>query len=319
MQKTAVLLMDYGAPTTDEEVRPFIASVLTEPCVFGLPWGIRHILANFIALMRSSKVTARYNAIGGSPLPEEVQELADQLEADLGSEFSVRPAYCHAKPKISDVVEQLSSEGITRVVGLPLFPQRSWTTSDVCEKQLVKASKKHGLEYGWVPEYPTEPGLIDAHYQGVLPLLTPSTHVLMVAHGLPKKLERAGDHYPSRIRDTAAEIAAKLPEDQPWSLAFQSRVGPAEWTGPYLDDEIVRLADTGVKDIAFIALSFATENLEVCWDLDREALTDANALGINRVVRSPQPSKHPLFQKLLRDMIHVAVGKIGLEEGVSSK
>lgn len=311
MQKTAVLLMDYGAPTCDAEVRPFIASVLKEPRVLGLPWGARQLLATYISVRRASKVRERYTAIGGSPLPQAVQALANQLEMGLGPEFSVRPAYCHANPKIGYIVEQLAKEGITRVIGLPLFPQRSWTTSDVCQQQLVKASKHHGLECEWVPEYPTELGLIAAHHQHIMPLLNPQTHVLMVAHGLPKRLEDAGDTYPSRIRMTANAIAAKLPEGQSWSLAFQSRVGKAEWTGPYLNDEISRLANDGVKEIAFIALSFATENLEVCWDLDREALGTANSLGIERVVRSPQPSTHPQFQQLLKELVQGAIERAG--------
>ncbi len=299
MADVAVLLMDYGAPREDAEVRPFIASLLADPAILPLPLGLRQLLAHGIALRRAPKVVARYRAIGGSPLPAEVEALADDLGDSLGSTVVVRPAFCHAAPRVEDVVAVLARDGVERVLGLPLFPQRSTTTSDVCQRLLLAAAARHGVAAAITPDFAEAPRFVVAMAEGLQPLLTPDSHVLMVAHGLPERLERAGDPYPQRVRDSAAALAAQLPADTPWSLAFQSRLGPAAWTGPYLEDELERLASSGVRDLVLQPLSFACENLETRWDLDHVAAERAAELGVERVVRAPAPGRHPAFQDLL--------------------
>ena len=309
--RVAVLLMDYGAPKTEAEVRPFIASVLSDPSILPLPWGLRHLLAHSIALSRSRKVALRYSSVGGSPLPAAVAEIAQALEKQLGSSFLVRPAYCHASPRVADVIAELAQDGVQQVVGLPLFPQRSWTTSDVCERQLLAAAEQHEMTATFVQDYPDAPNLVKALAEGIMPLLGEQSHVLMVAHGLPVRLEKAGDPYPNRIRMTAQALAAKLPQGQPWGLSFQSRLGPAAWTGPYLLDEVDRLAAEGVRDLVLVPLSFATDNLEICWDLDRDASDRARALGVDKVSRAPAPGGHPLFKELLRELVCASVSSEG--------
>ena len=60
--------------------------------------------------------------------------------------------------------------------------------------------------------------------------------VLFVAHGIPERNVKRGEDYPCRVMDTALKLAASLPESTPWSVAFQSKVGPVAWTQPYLED-----------------------------------------------------------------------------------
>ncbi len=310
-ERVAVLLMDYGAPGTDAEVRPFIARLLSDSAILPLPWGLRHALANGIAWRRAGRVAGRYRAIGGSPLPAAVSTMAETIGDRLGKRFEVRPAYCYSAPRVAQVVSNLAGDGIGRVVGVPLFPQRSHVTTDSCQRRLLQAAQRSGLAAAMVPDFPTAPGLLDALREGVEPLLRPGAHVLMVAHGLPLRLERAGDPYPSRVRETAEALAGMLPTEQPWSLAFQSRLGPAAWTGPYLDEELERLAKAGVSDLVLVPLSFASENLETRWDLDEVASEQARTLGIARVVRSPTPGAHPAFLDLVHDLVREAVRSAG--------
>ena len=299
MAELALLLMDYGAPSTDAQVRPFIASLLADPAILPLPAGLRQGLAHGIALRRAPKVVERYRAVGGSPLPAAVQALAQELGERLDSRVVVRPAYCHAAPRVDAVVAELAAAGVQRVLGLPLFPQRSWTTSDVCQRLLLAAAPRHGMAAAIAPDFATEPGFIETLAAGLRPLLRASSHVLLVAHGLPERLERAGDPYPARVRESAQALAATLPAGTPWSLAFQSRLGPTAWTGPYLGDEIARLAAEGVQDLILQPISFATENLETRWDLDRVACGQATELGIARVVRAPAPAGQAAFMDMI--------------------
>lgn len=304
----AVLLMDYGAPRSDAEVRPFIASVLTDPAVLPLPPGLRHAVGHGIAALRAGKVAARYRAVGGSPLPAALAGLAEALAERLPPGTRVLPACSHAEPSIRAVVRGLPAAGVRRALGLPLFPQRSAATSEPCGRAFLAAAAAHGIEASVLPEFWDERGFLDAVRGAVRPLLGPGSHLLFVAHGLPERLERAGDPYPRQVRATASALAAGLPAGQAWSLAFQSRVGRGAWTGPYLDDEIERLAGTGVTDLVLAPISFCCENLETCWDLDREAAAWATALGIGRVARAPTPGSHPALLDAFARRIAAAAG-----------
>ena len=53
----------------------------------------------------------------------------------------------------------------------------------------------------------------------------------------------------------------KLSEDK-YILSFQSRFGSEEWLQPYIDDEIVRLAKNGVKNLHIISPGFSVDCLE---------------------------------------------------------
>jgi protoporphyrin/coproporphyrin ferrochelatase len=310
-ERVAVLLMDYGAPSSDDEVRPFIGALLSDPGMLPLPWGPRQLLAWWIAWKRAGKVRDRYRAVGGSPLPQAVGALACALGDRLGDSFAVRPAYCFAAPRIDAVVAELADEGVRRVLGVPLFPQRSTVTSDSCQRLLLAATRRHGLEAGLTRDFPTSDGLVDALADGLLPLVGQRTHVLMVAHGLPRRLAQAGDPYPERVRETAEALASRLPLGQPWSLAFQSRMGRAEWTGPYLEEQLERLAGEGVRELVLAPLSFAVENLETRWDLDHQATRLAEQLGMRRVARAPTPGAHPAFHDLLHALVHHGVRRSG--------
>ena len=90
-----------------------------------------------------------------------------------------------------------------------------------------------------------------------------------------------------RIDVRSEAVGARL--DAPWSLAFQSRLGPVEWLRPYLEDEIAALGAAGVAHLVVAPVSFATENLETRWDLDREAADLAREAGIGRYDRAPAP------------------------------
>jgi ferrochelatase len=271
--------------------------------------------ARVLARRRVAKVAARYEAIGGrSPVPEEVGRLADVMGAELGSRFEVRPAFRHLSPTIPGVLAELAAAGIDRAVALPLFPQRSWTTTDSCLAVLHDAAPALGVALAEVPSFPTAEGLVEAVAAGVNERLTPGAHVLMVAHGLPRRNERRGDPYVGEVRQTAEAVAALLPEGTPWSLAFQSRLGPAAWVQPYLEHELDRLGANGAPPVVIAPVAFGVENLETRWDLDHEAARRAEQLGLASFARAPAPGRHPAFARALVQLVHDAVAGAGWSE-----
>ena len=122
--------------------------------------------------------------------------------------------------------------------------------------------------------------------------------VLFVAHGIPLRNVQRGEDYPDQVARSAAEIAACLPDRTEWSLAYQSRVGPVNWTGPDLGDEIDRLTGSPAP-LVLMPLSFVADCLETLYDLDIVAAQRARRAGISNVIRVPVFNDDPRFARAL--------------------
>src|SRR5437016_577861 len=82
-------------------------------------------------------------------------------------------------------------------------------------------------------------GLIEALVRLIRPALDAATstgrrpRLLLTAHGLPMKIVRAGDPYPTQVEETAAAVVDGLAwPGLDWRVCYQSRVGPLRWLEP---------------------------------------------------------------------------------------
>lgn len=62
--------------------------------------------------------------------------------------------------------------------------------------------------------------------------------ILFTAHSLPLKAVNRGDPYPSEIGASVHMVMQELGNCNPYSLAWQSKVGPLPWLAPATDDAI---------------------------------------------------------------------------------
>lgn len=62
--------------------------------------------------------------------------------------------------------------------------------------------------------------------------------ILFTAHSLPLKAVNRGDPYPSEIGASVHMVMQELGQTNPYSLAWQSKVGPLPWLAPATDDAI---------------------------------------------------------------------------------
>lgn len=62
--------------------------------------------------------------------------------------------------------------------------------------------------------------------------------ILFSAHSLPLKAVNRGDPYPSEVGATVQLVMNELNFCNPYSLAWQSKVGPLPWLEPFTDDAI---------------------------------------------------------------------------------
>jgi ferrochelatase len=130
--------------------------------------------------------------------------------------------------------------------------------------------------------------------------------LLLTAHGLPKKIVRAGDPYPGQIQTTAASVIAALRRPGvDWRVCFQSRVGPLEWIGPATDDEIRRAGKDGVP-LVLAPISFVSEHSETLVELDLDYRQLAEASGVPAYYRVPTVGVEPGFIQSLASLVRRA-------------
>jgi len=290
-----VLLLNLGGPADAAGVAPFLRSLLADPDVVPAPWPVRPLLARWVAWRRAPHTAAHYDAIGGSPLGAQTRAQVDALAAALGAPFCVDFAFRHSPPATAAAVAALRSRGVQRLIALPLYPQHSFTTTGSALTELRRAVASSGLELAEVSSFPDDADFVAAWADVTRPLLEADSHVVISAHGIPASIVRRGDPYVDEVKRTAQALAAALPAGTRWSLAFQSRLGPVEWTRPYLVDEVARLGREGVRQLVVVPISFVCENLETRYELDIELCELARSSGIASFKRAPTPGVRAAF------------------------
>jgi ferrochelatase len=307
--KEALLIVNMGGPINVQQVRGYLREIFHDPAILPLPAALRFPLAALISSRRESAVAHRYQQIGGgSPLLLWTQCLRNGLVAALyaeGESLPVAFAFRYSSPTLAESLRELHEDGINSIRLLPLFPHytKAMTGSIVAEATRVAALL--GIQISSVIEWGRCEVVLRLWSDYLLSALQEAgtgARVLFVAHGIPLRNVRRGEDYPVQVMDTARTLASNLPASTEWSLAYQSKVGPVKWTGPYLEAEIERLAKSS-KPLVIMPLSFVADCLETLYDLDLIATVQAQAGGIKKVVRAPAFNDDPRFAQALAAIV----------------
>jgi protoporphyrin/coproporphyrin ferrochelatase len=278
--------MAYGTPATPADIEPYYTHVRRgqKP-----PPGLLQDLVR------------RYDAIGGtSPLLERTRAQAEGIAAALGPDFTVELGMKHAPPFVEDGVAALAARGVTRAVGLVLAPHYSFLSVGQYGERAAAAGAAHGVEILMVDSWHTAPGYLDllAGFVGdaiaSLPHKKPDIEVVFTAHSLPAFIQASGDPYPAQVRETAINVAVRVPHTR-WSTAWQSaaRTGSTEpWLGPDILSVLPQLSSAGARGVVVCPCGFTSDHLEILYDLDIEARKMADAMRLD-FVRTPSPNDHP--------------------------
>jgi len=274
---TAVLLMAYGTPRHPEEIEAYYTDIRR-----GRP-PTPEALADLVA---------RYEAIGGlSPLAElterQQQRLQQELDAIDPGGYRVELGLKHADPKIEASVEQLASEGVTKITGLVLAPHYSTYSIGQYLDRTRTAAEPHGISVSGVDSWATEPAFVEfiaSDLAARLEQMPADSHVVFTAHSLPQRIIDSGDPYPDELRSTAQAVAGRvgLEESNGWSIGWQSAGRtPEPWVGPDILDVIDGLGANGThRGVIVSAVGFVADHLEVLYDLDIEARARAEQAGL---------------------------------------
>ena len=79
-----------------------------------------------------------------------------------------------------------------------------------------------------------------------------------------------GDPYPSEVGATVINVMKTLNFAYPYFLVWQSKVGPARWLSPQIDDALKGLVKSGYKNFLIVPISFINEHIETLHELDIE-------------------------------------------------
>ncbi len=280
--KQGLILCNLGTPTapTAKAVRQFLAPFLGDQRVVELPRILWYpILYGIILPIRSKRVARAYHEIwweGGSPLKVITERQCEKLRRDLsGADIRVAYALTYSEPLLADTIDLMRSEGIDKILILPLYPQYSATTTASIYDQVASyVKKKRNLPaLQIVRDYHDHPLYINALAESVRenrPASDTPRHLLLSFHGIPAVNVDKGDPYQQHCETTAKMLAEELglTADQ-WTLSYQSRFGKQEWLQPYTSETLTEL---GARNLAVdvICPAFAADCLETLEEISQE-------------------------------------------------
>jgi ferrochelatase len=295
----AVIVIGFGGPEKIEDIRPFL----------------NNVTQGRVPAERLESVARHYELFGGkSPVNEVTLRQAMALKAtlkNLGMPLAVYVGMRNWHPLLVDTVRQMSHDGINRAVGLIMSVFQSKSSWDQYQTDVADAIAKAGVNLS--VEY-TEPlfelhGFIQAASNRVMQCLEQlpapdrqAAHILFTAHSLPYSDPKV-ELYARQVDRSAKLVAGKL-DHANWKLAYQSRSGRPQdpWLEPDVNDVLQELGARGVKHVVVVPIGFVSDNIEVLYDLDIEAMDTARQAGIN-LLRAKTVCDDQLFVNGLADLV----------------
>lgn len=263
---------------------------------------------------RVEEVAAHYRHLGGfSRFNEFTAAQGEALHAELsrrGLDLPVHAGYRHWNPYIKDVMADLAARGHRRLLAVVLAPHQSTVSWDWYLKVVAEARDPLGAgapEVAYLDPWWTHDGFVTACADRIREALSAwepgraaRAGLVFTAHAIPHAIARTGP-YVHQFAETAEAVAERL--GRPFSLAYQS--GPEKpaipWTGPDIA-EVIR--EKGAKGMDFIVapVGFLCDNVEVLYDLDVAARSEAESRG-SGFARAGTVGTHPRFIGMLADLI----------------
>ena len=338
--RVGVLLLNLGGPESLDDVQPFLFNLFADPDIIRLPPTLQFlqpVIAQFVSILRAPKSKEGYEAIGGgSPLRRITEEQADALAQALnmkGIHAHTYVAMRYWKPFTEDAIAAVKRDNISRLVVLPLYPQFSVSTSGsslrLLERLLKSDSALANIKHVVIPSWYQRQGYVEAMANLISEELkegrnfsdTSQVEIFFSAHGVPQSYVDDGDPYKEEMEHCVRLIMDELRNRgimNTHTLAYQSRVGPVEWLRPYTDDSIRYLAQSGVKSLLAVPISFVSEHIETLEEIDMEYRELAESVGIKEWARVPALNTDSTFINDLADAVTEALPYVGAVAGGSS-
>jgi protoporphyrin/coproporphyrin ferrochelatase len=258
--KSAILLLAHGSPESPADIPEFMKYIT----------GGRPVPDTVI-----KEITHRYSLIGKSPLTEITVRQAEALQSKMG--LPVYVGMRNWKPFITDAVQQITANGIEKVVAICLAPQNSSTSVGLYSKALAE-ERKPGLSVQFVESWHDQPLLIQAFAERLEPVwrqasaeMGSALPVIFTAHSVPMRTIHAGDPYEKQVKETAQLVAQNIagltPELRHFAFQSQGMTG-GPWLGPTVETVMLEQKRRGHKGVVIAPIGFVCDHVEVLYDID---------------------------------------------------
>lgn len=327
MTKTkGVVLLQFGGPDSLDAVRPFLYNLFCDNDIIQFPGGklTQKLFAWGISKRRYKMLQEKYAEIGGkSPIVAKTFEQQQALQKLFNDMYGigaihVELAMRYWKPFTDTAIRSLQEKDIRDIVLLPLYAQYSVTNAGSSLNEWDRAAKRLNAKFNErrILQYYSNPLYINAFKGRIIESLAkfsdPSdAYVLFSAHGTPMNIVERGDPYSMQIKETVELVMEGLREKYPYSLAYQSKVGPRKWLEPDTESTIKKLAESGIKKLLIVPISFVSDHIETSHELEIEAREEAHEAGIEEFIVSEGLNSSPIFIQALAELAKGELEKLG--------
>lgn len=317
--KTGILVLNFGEPAhpTLEEVVPFLERIFFTNASLEnqrTPEERRQ-RSRELAENRAPGLIEEYEKIGGSPMSAQSDAQAQALGRELDrrgfGDVRVYSAFQFTDPLIAEKVAEARADGVTRLIGLPIYPLCGPSTTVAALNNVARATQEIGwdVEFFGVSGWHRHPSYLNLRAEGIrscaaaqgVDLHDPETRLVFSAHGTPIRYLEEGSRYVRYVEDFCREMAERLGVSD-FTLGYQNHSNRRiEWTKPDIDAAVRDLAGSA-RRIVVDPVSFMHEQSETLAELDialREVAEEAG-LGFHRV---PVPHNHTDFSGVLADLV----------------
>jgi protoporphyrin/coproporphyrin ferrochelatase len=319
-------MVSFGGPQGPDEIRPFLQNVLR---------GRR------VPPERVEQVAHHYELFGGvSPLTALTRRQAAALRERLEARGLAMPVYVGMRnwhPFLHDTLRTMRDDGVRYAVGLIASSHHSYSSCTQYRHNVMEA--RSAIASGWpsagqdsdlrrepnealaAPEviyadgWHLHPGFIAATADRIEQARAslPAAHrdrarIVFTAHSIPVSMAHA-ETYQRELRESAAAVAAQLATED-WALVYQSRSGRPQdpWLEPDVNDYLRLARVQGVRAAILSPLGFVCDHIEVLYDLDIEAKTTCEEVGM-AMARAAAVNDHPRFIEALTDAVTATIDR----------
>lgn len=269
--------------------------------------------ARELAATRAPGLVREYERIGGSPLNAQADAQAKSLAVVLkarGRDALTYSAFQFTEPSIESTIHRSRSEGVERLIVLPVYPLCGRSTT-VAAIERARAAVDAG---GWdvplvsVSGWHHDPAYGALRAKGIrrfasergLDLHADDTLLYFSVHGTPIKYLDEGNRYDRYVEEHTRDLAARLGVSERYAVGFQNHSNRRiEWTRPDNEALIEELVE---RRLLVVPISFMHEQSETLAELDQELREHAEGLG-KELHRVPVPHDDADFIHYLAELL----------------
>ena len=297
MNYDALLVVSFGGPEGMDDVIPFLENVLR---------------GRNVPRERMLSVAHHYEMFGGvSPINQQNRNLIAALKQELKTNGPDLPIYWGNRnwhPLLPETLRQMSRDGVRKALAFVTSAYSSYSSCRQYRQNIADAQAEVGPGVPQIDKlraFYNHPLFIEAnvdHIRTALAKVDRDSHLVFTAHSIPDAMAANCD-YVAQLEEAGGLIAGSLGINR-WRVVYQSRSGsPSQpWLAPDIADYLKQMNAEGIESVVVAPIGFVSDHMEVVYDLDYEAQSVANELGMT-MVRAATAGTHPAFVKMIRQLV----------------